>query len=373
MIRDDQNSYELIRESPVANHYSRAIEDYTQQVINLTHLGIAAIQQDEALQEQLTNTANQLTDMLRWEHRYDEAIKLQEQLIQYFPEDAEMLQVVAATLKIEAGNNKDGFAELREIAKQDPNGIWGWITLGSAYLWAGQFKEAEVYLLRAVNLESAEASDRAAAYQYLFKLYGVQKRVEEAVQAWEQATSLDPLLEATISDLLRMLTYWYHYDTAERYLQREHSDLRLNFYQNLINVKRSPVYPRSSWNWVMKYDPKTLHEGHDEFAEACIRFVKPRMALEALEPLIDRGDFNRRRLVVAGLAWAQERMIDRAKWALDLAVRVGDFERPRGTRRSTGGSRILDAESRILYAEINVDSDIREEVDHYFMPVVDND
>lgn len=36
----------------------------------------------------------------------------------------------------------------------------------------------------------------------------------------------------------------------------------------------------------MKYDPKTLNEEYDEFAEACIRFVKPRMALEALEPVL---------------------------------------------------------------------------------------
>lgn len=70
--------------------------------------------------------------------------------------------------------------------------------LGSAYLWAGQFKEAEVYLLRAVNLEICGSERSRCGLSYLFKLYGVQKRVEEAVQAWEQATSLDPLLEATI-------------------------------------------------------------------------------------------------------------------------------------------------------------------------------
>ncbi len=373
MIYDDQNNYELIREAPVENKNSAALDEYSRSVVDLTNLGVAAIQQDADLQEQLRNAANQLTDILRWERRYDEAINLQEQLIPYLPEDTEILRVLASTLKIEAGSKNDGFTELHQIAEHDPNSIWGWLALGSNYLWTGQYAEAETALLRAVNLESAEAGDRAAAYQYLFKLYGVQKRVDEAVKAWEQSTHLDAALEATVPDLLRMLIYWYHYDTAEKYLRREHSELRLNFYQNLINVKRTPVFPRNSWNWVMNYAPGALNEAHDEFAEACIRFVQPRRALEALEPLIDQGDFNRRRLVVAGLAWAQERMIDRAKWALDLAVRLADFERPRGTRRSVGGSRILDADSRILYAEINVDHDIREEVDHYFMPVVDND
>jgi tetratricopeptide (TPR) repeat protein len=225
----------------------------------------------------------------------------------------------------------------------------------------------------AVELEAAETSDRATAYHYLFKVYGIQKRVDEAVEAWEQATRLDPVLEATAPDLVRMLIHWYHYDTAESYLQRESCMLRRTFYQDLINVKRSPVFPRSTWGWVTKYDPKALDEAHDEFAEACVRFVKPQLALEAIEPLVDHGDFNRLRLVLAGLAWAQQRMIDRAKWALDLALRVGDLERPRGTRRSVGGRRILDTESRILYGEIIVDPDIREEIDRYFMPVVDND
>jgi tetratricopeptide (TPR) repeat protein len=373
MINNKQSKQKPIRKSPKVDKYFGVFNEYTQQVATLMQLEPAAMQQDENLRDQLAQSAGQLTAMLRWERRHAEAIKLQEQLIPFLPDDAAALRVVASTLKIEHGNEQDGFKELQATAEQDANNIWGWIALGSSYLWVGRYAEAETSLLKAVNLEAVESSDLAAAYQYLFKLYSVQKRVEDATQAWEQSVRLNPALAATVSDLLRMHIYWYYYETAERFLVRETSELRHNFYQNLINVKRSPVFPRRSWEWVMEYDPETLEEGHDEFAEACVRFVKPGRALTAIEPLIDAGAISKRRLVLAGLAWAQERMIDRAKWALDLALRAGELESPRGTRRSVGGLRVLDAESRILYGEIIVDPDIRKEVDRYFMPVVNHD
>ncbi len=373
MLANVQNNEAAVRESPAPGMYAVPVEEYMQRVTDLTALGVAALQGDENLQDQLTQSANQLTDILRWERRYAEAIALQERLIPYFPHDAATLRTVASTLKIESGDEQEGLKELRAMAEQDPNNAWGWITLGSSSLWAGKYAEAEKDLLRAVNLESAESGDRAASYQYLFKLYGIQKRVDEAVKAWEESIRLDPALETTIPDLLRMLIHWYHYDTAERFLPRERSDLRHKFYQSLINVKRSPMSTRNTWEWVMKYDPKAVNEGHEEFAEASLRFLKSKLAIEVIESFIDRGDFNRQRFVLAGLAWAQERMIERAKWALELALRVGDFERPRGTRRSVGGRRILDTEARILYGEIIVDTDIRQELDRYFMPVVDND
>ena len=348
-------------------------DDCRRLIAGLTSRGAAAIQSDADLRDQLIQAVDALTARLRWNKEFDEAIALQESLLAYLPDDAVMLQTVASTLRVEAGDETAGFRALRQLAEQDTDDAWGWIALGSACLWAGRHEEAEFYLRRAADLGQVEALDRAEACLLLFRLYGSTRRVDEAVAAWEQATQLNPELEANLPDLLRMLIHWYYFDLAQRYVEREHLDLRRGFYQNLIDVKRSPVFPRNSWEWVMKHDPTALTEAHDEYAEACLRYVKPQRALDAIEPFIDQGDLSRRRLVLAGLAWAQLRMIDRATWALDLALRAGDLERPRGTRRSTGGRRILDTESRVLYGEIIVDSDIREEVDRFFMPVVEND
>ncbi len=357
----------------VAGLDPHTIDSYRQLVSSLTSLGSAAIQDNETLQQELAHYAQLLTDALRWEGQHAEAIQVQEELMSYLPEDAAQLSVMAATLKIEAGRALEGFATLRAIAEQDPENVWGWITLGSNQLWIGEFAEAEANLLRAAQLESADASDRAVARQYLFKLYGLQRRVDEAVASWDQACRLDPSLAATLPDLLRMLIYWYHYDTAERYLLREHDPVRHRFYEDLINMKRSPVYPRSTWQWVHEVDLSTVELAQEEFAEACLRFVQPQLALAVLEPALAQGEHSRRRLAFMGLAWAQQRMIERAKWALNLAIRAGELERPRGTRRSVGGKRVLDSETRILYGEIVVDPDIRKEIDAYFMPVVNSD
>ena len=372
MRRDHRSDANTNRQAPVADKDQGIVASYRQRVVALTKLGATTIQGDEDLQDQLARVANELTDLLRWEKHYGEAVELQEDLTQYLPRDTERLRITAATLKVEGGSAREGLTALREIAEKDPQNIWGWITLGANYFWTGQYKAAEAYLRRASEVETADLCDLASAHFYLFKLYGVQKRVDEAVNAWERAVELDLGLQTTVPELLRMLIHWYYYDTAEKYLPREQSELRRSFYSNLINVKRSPVYPRRSWEWVIDIDPKSLDHGQEEYAEACLRFVKPGLALGAIEPLIDSGNLSRQRLVLAGLAWAQQRMIDRAKWALDLALRAGDLERPRGTRPSVEGRRVLDTESRILYGEIIVDPDIREEVDRYFMPVVDN-
>ena len=373
MTRNNQIDAWLDQGPTSTGLFAGSIDEHAQLVADFMALGTPAFQGDAALQERLSVTASRLTEMLRWDHRYEEAIALQTALLPYLPDDAASLRIAACTFRIEAGDKEAGFRELHDVADHDPEGVWGWITLGTSYLWIGQYASAEEYLQRAANLDTADPCDHATAYEYLFRLYGLQRRVDEAVSAWEEAARLDPAFEATVPELLRMLIYWYYYELAERYVPREQCELRRVFYRDLINVKRSPVSPRGVWEWVMSYDPRVLEEAHDEFAEACLRFVKPRRALEAIEPLLDRGDFSRRRLVLAGLAWAQQRMLDRAMWALDLAVRVGDTERPRGTRRSVGGRRILDTESRILYGDIIIDPDVREEVDRYFMPVVDND
>ncbi|MBK8021915.1 MAG: hypothetical protein IPK19_10955 [Chloroflexi bacterium] len=373
MTHDDLRTREVTDRMQTTNSDGAVIDRYQQRLDAIMAQGIDAVRRDEDLQDELLRIADWLTERLRWERRFGEGIELQERLIPFLPDAATSLRAVAAALRIMSGSELDGFRELRDVAEQDSGNAWGWITLGSNYLWAGQLEAAEKVLLHATTLEPAESDARASAHHMLFKLYGMQKRVDEAVTSWQEAVQLDPDLEATLPDLLRTLIYWYHYDTAERYLHRERNEVRRLFYGDLINVKRSRMLIPNSWEWVTRMDPKTLDEAYEEFAEASLRFVRPQLALDALQPLLDRGEISRRRLALAGLAWAQQRMLDRARWALDLALRAGDLEFPRGTRRSVGGRRILDSETRVLYGEIVVDPDIREEIDRYFMPVVNSD
>ena len=83
--------------------------------------------------------------------------------------------------------------------------------------------------------------------------------------------------------------------------------------------------------------------------------------------MIKRQEINRHRLFLAGLAWAQRRIINHAKGALDTALRMADLERPRRTRPG-GKNRIFDVRERILYAQAIIDPDIRQKLDRYFIP-----
>ena len=365
---DFQDLYREARQSFQAGDNQSAIEDYSQLAYGLMETGTAAIKSDLDLRNLLADAADKLVEILRWEGRYDEAIRIQERLIEFLPERVLSLRMSAANLRIEAGEEQVGLRNLREIAEADPENFWGWIILGAGYLWLTHYEEAEGQLRRAADLKGAEDCDRAIAYRYLFALYDIQKRVREAADAWERSCQLDPTLEATLPEVCRMFIYWRYLESAQKYLKRERSRLRRLFYGGLIAFENDQIREATeAWNKVIEYDPNKLTEGHDEFGEACIRLLRPNLALEVLEPMIKRQEINCHRLLVAGLAWAQRRIITHAKGALNTALRMADLERPRRTRPG-GKERIFDARARILYVHVIIDPDIRQELDRYFIP-----
>jgi hypothetical protein len=72
-------------------------------------------------------------------------------------------------------------------------------------------------------------------------------------------------------------------------------------------------------------------------------------------------------MIVAGLAWAQKRALERSRWCLDVALRLGDLERPRRTRPAPQG-RMMDIHARRFYGDVVIDADIRQSLDIYFIP-----
>lgn len=344
-----------------------AIEYYAQLVSDLFKSDSQVLRTSSDLRSLLAGAGGEFVEILRWEGMYDRAISVQEHLVEIYPEREAVLRTHLANLRIEGGYQKAGLQELYEMAEADPANIWGWIALATGYLWAEHEQEAEEFLRRAANMKQADDADRALACKYLFDLFGMQKRIHEAIDTWEEMVQLDPVLRSTLPELYGMLIYRWHFDIARDYLQLERSKLRRLYYGGLIDFGNNLMpMAMQAWNLVLEYSPEELTEGHDEFAAACVRMLRPSLALEVLEPMIQRGKVTHQRLVVAGLAWAQKRIINRAKGALDIALRMADLERPRRTRPS-GTRRILDARARVLYAQVRVDRDIRQELDGYFI------
>jgi len=345
-----------------------AIAQYARLVSRLLRRKPDALERRAELRALLDSAAPELVELLRWEKRYDQAIELQERLVALYPERALALRLHAANLKLEGGQREEGLHELREIAEADPQNIWGWIALGSGYLWLEQYEQAEEFLRRAAVLETADNEDRASAWKALFELYDVQQRVQEAIDAWEQACRLDPGLRSTLPELCAMLIYQGHYPAAAEYTQQVDSRPRQLFCTGLLHSAYMRVTEAGrAWTEMMEYGPGRDQGGYDEYAEASIRILLPARGLELIEPLIQRGEVNYRRLLIAGLAYAQQRIINRATGTLDVALRMADLQRPRRTR-SGGGRRIFDERARILYGQIRLDPDVRRKLDRYFIP-----
>lgn len=367
-ISDYHTLYLDAQQARRARDHALAVQRYSELVDGLLAEGSKVLLDQPELRALLDDAGQQLVQLLRWAESYDRALSLQERLTAILAERAPAMRMLAANLKIEGGQEKAGLRDLLEIAESDPENIWGWITLGTAYQWSGHDGEAEESLRRAASLRDAEPRDRALAYKYLFDLFGIQNRVREAVDTWEEMCQLDPTLRATLPELCSTLIHWRYFQTALNYLKLETLKLRQLFYGGLIDASMGLVSQAlAAWGKVASHDPQALQEGHDEFAEACVRVLLPRRALDLLEPMIQREEVSHWRLLVAGLAYAQLRVTNRAVGTLDIALRLADLQRPRRTRPG-GPYRILDGRARLLYGQVRIDRDIRGQLDRYFIP-----
>lgn len=359
--------YEQARTQRQSGDTEAAKQSYATLVDGMLVQRAWALDGEGDLRRLLFDAVTEYVEILRWQQEHLRAINVLEHVVPLLPEHAIALRASVANLRIEAGDEERGLQEMHALVDEEPDDPWGWIALADSYLWGKHYSEAEQHLLRAARLACADDDARAVAHKRLFDLYGLQRRVEDATDAWEQACRLDPTLKATLPELLRMLIHWHHFRTAREYVGLEPLGLRRAFYQSLIAFIEYGESAAVVWRWVLEHEPADLSEGQDEFAEACVRYLQPRRALAVLEPLIGNGAGSRQRYFVAGLAWAQLRMLDRARWAFDIALRLGDLERPRRTRRG-GRGRIFDTVSRTTYGDVIIDPDIRQQLDYYFMP-----
>lgn len=313
-----------------------------------------------------------LTDLLRWERRYPEAIAVQNRLASLMPGQAQRCRIAAATLAIEAGETEEGLRHLEiEAALLAP--AEGKFLLASTLTWVQQFQLAEPLLQEVLSDVGASSEDRASAAYLLFQVLSLGHRLTEAVEAWEAAVALEPSYSDSLAELVRAQIYWRDFEGAMKTVARDSSEIRRSFYRALIATRTTLGGGRAAWAWVSECDAQSVGDAQEEYAEAALRNVSPQLALDVLVPFVERQELSRYRLILTGLAWAQERQVVRAKWALELALRLAEIERPRRTRQGAGSARIFDAETRIAYGEIPIDADVRVYLDHFFMPIRPHD
>ncbi|MEA3345618.1 MAG: hypothetical protein U9Q78_05150 [Chloroflexota bacterium] len=358
-----QDLYTQARTARLDGRHEEAITAYKRIIERLSELSAETLEERPDLEELLHETAEELMEVLRWERRYDEGIELEEKLIALFPQEELVRRTEIANMTIERGQVEEGLSLLEEIAQEDADNIWGWITLGAQHLWLRRYEEGETYLQRAVEIEEAADEDLAFAYRYLFQLYKEQDRFEEAVAAWEKARDLNPETSSTLPEVYRMFIEAGDFKQAHSYLRREQNRLRYLFHLGLIDHQRGDEYSaQRQWQRLADMDPDNYDEGHDEWAEASLRMGLVQQALNELAYLVNQGEINPRRMMLLGLAWAMAGDADRAKSALDGAVMILDHSRPRRNK--------LRRKDWRLFEELVGDEEMLEALEDYFMPPI---
>jgi tetratricopeptide (TPR) repeat protein len=347
-----------------------AIQTQTILVEQLMGLGVKAIK-TQGLEDTLENSASRLVDMLRWGGMYVPAIELQERLIAYLPAIAEALHLGAANLRVESRiYEAEGLQQLRDLVAEKPDDYWYHISLACGLMYMDQFDEAERLLRVAVAMTHVRKVDRAIAQVYLFGLVEQFGRTDEALLAWREASRLDPALRAEmLPAVCRMLINWRKFPEARKHIAMEKDALRRQFFLGLLAfVDGNYEEARSTWRSLMNtYDPVTLSAAHDEFAETCLRMANTAGVVMSLEKLVESGQSSFYRNVILGLAYAQRGMLNRTNFYLDVAMRLGDMERPRLT--APGGTRrVLGMLAGVLYSGTPLDPDVRKEIETYFVP-----
>ncbi len=348
-----------------------AIQVQAQLVSQLMELGPKAVQARPDLTAHLERASSTLVDSYRWARQYAPAIALQEQLVAYLPAVEDALRLGAANLRVET-DQKDaveaGLEQIRQMAAGAPDNYWFEISLAGAYMYLERFPEAEKELRKATEMISVRKVDRALAYQQLFWLLSRFGRTEEALAAWREASRLDSRLRGEmLPDVCRMLIYWKKFPEARQHIAYETVQVRRQFFLGLLAAHEEKFDEAIGiWRRVMTgFDPAALKEGQDEFAETCLRMGQPAGVMVSLGKNTGQASFYRSMLL--GLAYAQQGNLERARFYFEVAMRLGDLERPRHTMGFASG-RVLGLFAGLLYSAVPVRPDVRKQIAGYFVP-----
>ena len=358
-----QDLYAQASTARSVGRHEEAITLYTRIIERLSELSSETLQGRPDLEELFHQAAEELLEVLRWERRYDHAIELEEKLIILSPQEDLVRRTEIANLLIEKGQVEEGLSRLYRIAQADAGNIWGWITLGAQYLWLKRYEEGESYLQRAAEMSEAAKEDVAFAYRYLFQLYREQDRFGEAAAAWERARRLDPEMQSTLSEVYRMLIEAGDFREAHSYLRREQNRLRYLFHLGLMDHEQGDEYAaQRQWRRLADMDPSNYEEGHDDWAEACLRMGLVGQAINELVRLVNQGDISPRRMTLLSLAWALADDVEKAQAALDGAIMILDHSRPRRSKLSRKEWR--------LFEELIRDEEVLKALENYFAPSI---
>lgn len=321
-----------------------AIALYSRLVARLARLSDRVLARRPELRDMHLRASLELSDLLRFEGRYAEAIEIKEGLLQTHPDQTETWRRDIAILRLANGESETGLAGLRSLAEEDPDDPWNWIVLGSESRIEGRFDGSQAALDRAVDAAGAEAQEvLGSAHYHRFLLFKDMGRLDDALAAWEEAVALDPGQGATVREVYSMLTDAGRYSEARRYVDRDENPLQAGFQRGLIaHMTGSVAQARQEWQAVADLDPQEFETGHDCWVEAVLRLGDPEPALEQLQALLPQHG-TPRLLALSGVGWAMRQDGELAALLFQRAIDLLRRGRPPKQKLDSADWRLLDS------------------------------
>lgn len=317
-------SYEAIYERAVfaiaRGDTDEGVELLWRIVNRLTKLRPETLQRRETLADTLSTAWNSLTQTLRREKRYDEAIEASRAVADHLS-GARAPERMIASVRIEQGEVEEGLAQLRQVAAETP-ALAAWSDLGREYMALDRHQEAEAAYKRAREL--ADSNETAAfANVALFRAYQTMGRVDDALSAWGMATVLDPNLAEHVFEVYSWLIEEGEPERARRYVQREANAARRMLYEGLIEWKGGrKEEARSLWQRVVRLNPEDEHVDEVAWMEAALRLGEPERVITFEEETIgELALVSEIEATLLGIANAAEGKLEAARRWLDQVRR----------------------------------------------------
>lgn len=357
------DSYESIyaraETSLARGDYERARDNFRRLSERLAKLKPIVLQRRPELHNLHLLSLTRLAEIHHLQGQFEEALQLYEQLTEISPETRDRWRRSMALLQIDMGRVEEGLDELRAQAVAYPHDHELWMAIGLEAEALDRLDEAEENLQRAAR-RASEPDDKTDAYLALFDFYRDQGRVEEALNAWEQAWEAHGHEPGYVFPLYQMMWETGDLEQAYEYLSQERNPLRKGFYRGLLAASEGkPDEAAKQWKRVAEMDPMDFEEGQEAWAEAVLRVDHPpQKVIEVLSTIVEEGDFTQRGLVLQAIAEARIEHVEHAENVLEFACNLMMQSRPRRER--------LSAAHWELFDELVSDDKIKGQLRHYF-------
>jgi tetratricopeptide (TPR) repeat protein len=298
----------------------------------------------------------ELVDLLRQEGRYTEAIEAEGVLLDTHPEQADVWRTDLAVLRVAQGHVEEGLADLQALAEKELHDPWRWLVLGREARIEGRFGESQAALDQALEAVAEDNPRDQAQIEYQrFQLFREMGQIDDALAAWEKASSHDPEVGKTIKEVYTMLTDAGRYSEARRYVDRDENALQAGLQRGLILSLTGGIYEaREEWRKVADQDPHKFQGGHDAWVESVLRLGDPVPALEWLQNHLASYP-TPRMFVLSGIGWAMYGDSDLAAKLFQQAISFLRHSRPAQQKLSSADWRLLDS----LVADKQMKTDLK--------------